>query len=625
MKKLVIYSGGFVPFSPHHYKAWSILNNSFNVTPYIATSNYSSIKRSMSFDEKKQVMMQFGISENYIYEVKSPYRCNEIVSFFDPDSTILIYGIGEKDQYRLSGGSYFKKYDETVPCEPLSKNGYYYIIPNISIKLFGEDMSGTTVRRFLTSCDKNQFESSFGWYNESVYNMLKSRFGTLTESWITKTQLKRIEQYIDSFFKQFNIDINFQNLYTGTHFFQRLNDPRNNEPITQDDLRKIFKKASLRYGLQLSKLNAGAEGVLKDMETDINIPFIIKWDTNNQEIDLIPKTIMRKPNFKSTTPFYSVESANKTSKHLLHVYEDRSITFKTLMEISNNICNNKCDLFEKTDGQNLQITIRNGNVLSRRNKTTTKNPMTIDVLERMYEGRGNLKDSFVNAHKDMQSLLNRLPHIKELIENNNLFINMEILNPLTANVFQYGSEPKIMLHDLIEYDIKGNEIKRLNKSGIGLYNEIKSYNLTKQDIYTIIPPNKLQLENSDIIFKWFSKNIKEYMIKNSLSESDSIFGHNYIIELIDKFSYNLLNIIEGTLSITNMKTKLDELLLLNENLEFELRNKYDSNFERLKTIISNKLPNNFEGFVFEYDNKIYKMTGSFRYLNQLLGIKRYKR
>ena len=41
-----------------------------------------------------------------------------------------------------------------------------------------------------------------------------------------------------------------------------------------------------------------SEAVMKDLESDINIPFVLKWDRDNQELDLVAKSIMRKKNFK---------------------------------------------------------------------------------------------------------------------------------------------------------------------------------------------------------------------------------------------------------------------------------------------------------------------------------------
>ena len=42
-----------------------------------------------------------------------------------------------------------------------------------------------------------------------------------------------------------------------------------------------------------------AQAVITDMQTDINMPFVLAYDDRRKEIDLVAKTIMRKQNFKT--------------------------------------------------------------------------------------------------------------------------------------------------------------------------------------------------------------------------------------------------------------------------------------------------------------------------------------
>lgn len=130
---------------------------------------------------------------------------------------------------------------------------------------------------------------------------------------ITRSELKLIEQYADTLFAEHGIDIEFQNLYKGTHFFDRVNDPRNDTPITVDDLKSLFRKVSIKYGDVLGMEVPGTEGVMKDMKSDVNMPFIIKWDNTNMELDLIPKTVMKRRNFVAKDTLYKVENMNLKS------------------------------------------------------------------------------------------------------------------------------------------------------------------------------------------------------------------------------------------------------------------------------------------------------------------------
>ena len=41
----------------------------------------------------------------------------------------------------------------------------------------------------------------------------------------------------------------------------------------------------------------GFEAVMNDISTDLNIPFVFDWDEENNERDMVTKTVMRKPDF----------------------------------------------------------------------------------------------------------------------------------------------------------------------------------------------------------------------------------------------------------------------------------------------------------------------------------------
>ena len=111
---------------------------------------------------------------------------------------------------------------------------------------------------------------------------------------ITLSDLKEIERYADKLFAAVGIDVEFTK-----HFHDRANDPRNDKPITTAELLGIFKRTYKKYGKRIRKLNPGAQGVIKDMRADINMPFVINIDKNGM-LDLVAKTVMRKKNFKTS-------------------------------------------------------------------------------------------------------------------------------------------------------------------------------------------------------------------------------------------------------------------------------------------------------------------------------------
>mgnify|MGYP006106703461 FL=1 len=116
---------------------------------------------------------------------------------------------------------------------------------------------------------------------------------------VSQSQLNQVEKYLDKLWAKVGIDVEFTR-----HFMDRVNDSRNGKPISPAELIKIYREIYKKYGKPISQLKSGAEVLLKDMETDINVPVVLRWD--GKEFDMIAKTVMRKKNFKSSTKKYSV-------------------------------------------------------------------------------------------------------------------------------------------------------------------------------------------------------------------------------------------------------------------------------------------------------------------------------
>ena len=121
---------------------------------------------------------------------------------------------------------------------------------------------------------------------------------------ITKKILDELEEYADRLFKNVGIDVEFTK-----HFLDRANDPRNKNQITFEELVRLFKRSYRKYGKIISTLGPDAEAVLNDMKTNINMPFVLKW--NGKELELVAKTIMRKKNFKSSDPKLTFEGKDE--------------------------------------------------------------------------------------------------------------------------------------------------------------------------------------------------------------------------------------------------------------------------------------------------------------------------
>ncbi len=108
---------------------------------------------------------------------------------------------------------------------------------------------------------------------------------------VSRKQLNDLEKFADRILAKFDIDIEFTR-----HFLDRVNDSRNNPDITIAELQKLFKKIQKHKGLGIKDAE-GTEVVLKDIQSNLNIPVVVKF--KNGEFEVTNKTIMRKKDFKT--------------------------------------------------------------------------------------------------------------------------------------------------------------------------------------------------------------------------------------------------------------------------------------------------------------------------------------
>jgi len=135
---------------------------------------------------------------------------------------------------------------------------------------------------------------TFGFNGKELERMYRDKYN-VTEAdnyQITQPMLDKLESYLDQMFANLGIDVEFTR-----HFLDRVNDERNKTPITLKELAILFKDTYNKYGKKIAQMGPDAEAVIKDMRSDVNLPFVLNWDNKNQELDLVAKTVMRKKNF----------------------------------------------------------------------------------------------------------------------------------------------------------------------------------------------------------------------------------------------------------------------------------------------------------------------------------------
>lgn len=119
---------------------------------------------------------------------------------------------------------------------------------------------------------------------------------------ISQADLNQLERFADKLFSKVGIDVEFTR-----HFLDRVNDERNKKPISSGELTRLFKQEFKKWGRPIAQMGPDQEAVMKDLQTDINMPFALQWDSKNNELDLVAKTVMRKKDFKTSNKEFPVE------------------------------------------------------------------------------------------------------------------------------------------------------------------------------------------------------------------------------------------------------------------------------------------------------------------------------
>jgi hypothetical protein len=232
---------------------------------YLKKKGVNTTKKSV--DASKLKASQGNFDKEKISKLMQSLAANEL-----PDKPILV----SKDNYVIDG------HHRWLAFLNLEKDMNVYQV-NVNIdELMG--LMNTYPKKFT-----KQLYEFFGYVCEADE----------TCSILTPSQMKAFESVVDKLFKKYNIDFDFTK-----HFRERMSDGRNDPCIDIKELANLIKKIYSKYQNGEKSLNKfmDAEVVIKDLQSDLNMPVAIEYDRKNDELNVIAKTIMRKKNFRTPNP-----------------------------------------------------------------------------------------------------------------------------------------------------------------------------------------------------------------------------------------------------------------------------------------------------------------------------------
>ena len=169
--------------------------------------------------------------------------------------------------------------------------------------------------------------------------------------------------------------------------------------------------------------------------------------------------------------------------HMAHLSEDLSLTFNEIVSILSKVANAEIqNTTEKVDGQNLFLTVANGEVRTARNNgDVQKGGMTTDEYVSKWKGHP-AENAFTNGFKAISAALKKLSPetLDDIFSNGQRYVNMEIMYPANPNIISY-SAPNIVLHGLQYFgDDESSEQRSLAKEKF--YSLVKAVDGGKQNV-----------------------------------------------------------------------------------------------------------------------------------------------
>jgi hypothetical protein len=286
--------------------------------------------------------------------------------------------------------------------------------------------------------------------------------------------------------------------------------------VLQEDVDEIFaatmnKAETKRHNKKINKLSN-----FLDRQDDESFVY---------DFDKFPKTVMGAELIEN-----QILTEGGAAGHMAHPYDDHGLTFNEMKELVSRALEGRLDIesavTEKTDGQNIQVTWKDGQIGFARNKGTVINPMSVQELQDKFGGRGPISDAFGGAAEDLAKAFSQInqAELDRIFKNGRVFANMEIIYPATKNVISYNVAV-LQFHNLVEYDDKANVVETDMTGGGTLQRIIQDANAHLQKTFSFIPPQKIKLgrvyDFEDQQAAFFNE-IEQLRTRYNLKETDRV-------------------------------------------------------------------------------------------------------
>ena len=150
MQQLVIIPGGFHPLHAGHLALYQAAKQAFPGADVKMAATNDTSQRPFPFKIKEKLAQLAGVAPKDFYQVKSPFRAEEITKNYNPEDTELIFVRSEKDATKppQAGGNkkdgnpaYLQPLAGQDVLYPMNKHAYMAYLPTVE---FGPGMTSAT-------------------------------------------------------------------------------------------------------------------------------------------------------------------------------------------------------------------------------------------------------------------------------------------------------------------------------------------------------------------------------------------------------------------------------------------------------------------------------------------------
>ena len=512
------------------------------------------------------------------------------------------------------GKTYYQEFEKNKhELEGFEKHGYFVTAPQ-----FG-NISGTKTRDMLgnpTIHDKERqkfFKKTFGYFDKGLYNMMTNKFRKLYEVYrglFESSQIKSVDTDDGpGFFSSLKSYMNRTEVEAGRLGWELASLITDTDAYNSQDT-SFFKDTAYPKG-PIGSVSYGPAGVREPAAgSDIDVVGSELWNKwldhidkilSNQEyeymdplkkarkitIDDSPKTLKviddeqpqdtesrageeQHDDYEIVKEIMSlVSDLPKNGKELLlmggayghmsHPFDDKDLTFGDLKKIItlglSGQLNREDNVTEKTDGQNLMVSWKDGKLIAARNKGHLKNKgetaLDIKAVERKFKGRGAIRDAFVYAMRDLTKAIGALSKKQQdkIFGQGSKFMSLEVMWPASENVVNYDIT-ELVFHGALEYDDSGRVIGQVKGSARMLQGMIKQVNQHVQKHYKISKPNFVTVPKHQDFGKMKKKYIGRLQkLQNTYSLKDNdtfalyhqMYWQEFIFNASKQFNFKITN------------------------------------------------------------------------------------